>query len=512
MGRQGNDRREIVDSASSLVLVFDIGLTRVKAALVDSDGQLFGSAAATYPTSRKNGDQAEQDPSDWWRAMVDSIRSLVSRHPNIMSRVGGLSITGHMHALLCVDGQRNPLGPALVLGDTRSKSQAERIAGELGQETIHEITGARLDASMPAAKIAWVAEHEPDLWAKTNLVLGVKDFLRMRLTGDNFTDPIDATATSLFDIRANQWSPIMLEATGIGQDRLPEVRAPESLAGELGADVAAEFGLETGLPVVVGGGDDIEVLGRGLVEHGNTLEHIGTTGSIMCVLDKPIFDPALALELYPHALPGRWVLGGAMTTAGAAIEWASQTLGYETVTQAMECLIPDRDHAPVFLPNLAGGRAPEWEPQARGAWVGVDVANGQGDLMYASFEGVAFGLTDILDRVVNLVGSREHVRAQGHPAQDPWLRLRAAAYNEILAVSDVDSTAIGAAMLAAGGLGLHHDLETAVKMMAPPERLIKPARDQVAALSGRRSRFRAATEALSPAWNSLATCTDPEGG
>lgn len=497
---------------SPLVLAFDVGLTRVKTGLVDLEGTLVGSAAVAYPTRRNRTRLAEQDPKDWWDAMKHSAGLLGARHSDAIPRVAAVSVTGHMHALLCVDSAGEPLGPAIVLGDTRAKDSAAWIANELSQSTIHRITGTRLEASMPAAKISWIAEHEADQWSKTSLVMGVKDYIRMRLTGDKLTDPIDATATSLFDIGANRWSPEMLEAAGVSEDRLPEVRPPESFAGELLTQSAVELGLKPGIPVVVGAGDDIEVLGRGLIEHGSTLEHIGTTGSILCVLDRPIFDPALALEIYPHALPGLWVLGGSMTAAGAAIEWAARTLGFDSVSQSMESLTSrsERNDAPLFLPNLAGSRVPEWNSHAKGAWVSLGIVTDREDLMYASFEGVAFGLAEIFDLVTTLAASRSRLRATGASDEDSWLRVRVAAYGESLAVSDVDSTAIGAAMLAAGGLGLHKDVHSAVAAMKPRERVIEPDQDHVASLKIRRSRFRAAAEAMGPVWLELADGGDHE--
>jgi xylulokinase len=487
---------------SQAILVFDVGLTRVKTALVNARGELVDWVALSYTTVRR-GDRVEQDPDQWWGAMRLSLSRLEERGHPLRSSVAGVSITGHMHALVCVDDNGMHLGPAIVLGDARAASESESLIRGLGQDVFHRTTGARLDPSMPAAKIAWIARHEPERLASSRLLVGVKDYLRLRLTGDRYTDPLDATATSMFDITEGTWAPEILERVGISDELLPDVVAPESIAGVVNAEAAREFGLSAGIPVVVGAGDDVEILGRGLTRHGDLLEHIGTTGAMMAVLAEPVFDPTMALETYPHALPNLWVIGGSMTNAGSALEWVHTTLGIVDFAAATDTIASASGSRPIFLPNMSGARAPEWQPMARGAWVGLTVSSTREDIMASAFEGVAFELAGILDRILELTAADGPVHATGVDGDRAWLGLRAAAYGLQMAVSEVDPTVVGAAMLGTGGVGIHRDLYAAVEAMAPPETVIEPDPELGPILAGRKRGHRAATESLSPLWSRL---------
>lgn len=362
-----------------------------------------------------------------------------------------------------------------------------------------------MDASMPAAKIRWLRDVEPARWKATRTFLGCKDYIRHRLTGDIFTDPIDACATSLYDITRGSWSDALTSAAGADQRLLPAIRRPEEVAGHLDDRAASELGLTAGVPVIVGAGDDIEVLGNGLVAEGGCLEHVGTTGSILAVGRRYTPDPTMALEIYPHAARSLWVLGGSMTTAGAAIAWAADVLGFESVSAAHGVLRegpPVGGTVPVFSPHLLGERVPHRVPGTQGAWIGINPSTSRNELMRAVFEGVAFGLRSVLDRVDGLAGRARRITvSEANEANVNWLRLRASVYERPLAtLGTSEPTALGVMILMATALGAFPDIASATRSLTSISGEIEPDVSQTDGLRRRYARYLDLAEALRPTW------------
>jgi xylulokinase len=453
------------------LLAIDVGLTNVKAVVFGTSGDLIARAAIPYPTHRPTPDAVEQDPAAWWSAVTGAVCQLPAE---VRERVVAMGVTAHMHALTALGRAGDPIGPALILGDRRAVRDAAEITRRVGADEIAAITGTDLDPSMPAAKALYLRRRDPDAWRSVTHLLACKDYLRYRLTGEIATEPIDACATSLYDIRSGRWSDPLLEATGVTRAMLPPVMSPWAVAGSLVRSAAQSLGLKAGTPVVVGAGDDVVVLGFGILDPGVALEHIGTTGSMMAVTEHPITDPEHGLELYPHVLPDRWVIGGSHTTAGAALAWASDLLGYGSVDAALATLATAPQPGLSFLPSLAGERFPARIPAARGAWVGLGLNVTRELLMRAAFEGVAVALGQVLERIEALVGRQDAVRVA--TAEDPrWLALRAAAYDRRLEVSHTNEpTALGLASLIAVATGAFPDVRTAVNVMAHIDRDVQP--------------------------------------
>jgi xylulokinase len=488
------------------ILVFDLGLTNCKGIVFSASGEILGRASQAYPTYNPQPGFVEQNPDDWWKAICQVTSELWQLHPELAEKIDVISVTGHMHALVAEGSRGRTLERSLILGDQRSMQSAEQISSELGLPTIYHITGARMDASMPAAKIRWLKLNAPDIHRDTCLFLGCKDYIRRLLTGDALTDPIDACATSLYDIQKCSWSEELMKAAGISESQLPQVGSPVQVAGPLLKEPASRLGLKAGIPVILGTGDDVEVLGNGLMRAGQSLEHLGTTGSILTCVESPIYDPDMALELYPHAQPGLWVIGGSTTTAGSAMAWASQLLGYANLEAAFATLskaqTPDEYGLPIFLPHLLGERSPCWQPLSRGSWIGLTTTHAQDDLMRAALEGTVFSLKHILERIELLAGVQEIISISGRlDENEAWLKLRANIYDRPLGLTQsTEPTALGAMILAAVGIGLYPDLGTAVAQTTTVDRCINPESVLAEAYAQSYALYSRALTMLTPYW------------
>jgi xylulokinase len=459
------------------ILIFDVGLTNAKTVLFSPEGGVLARASAPYPTHAPRQGWCEQETGDWWAALREGAAAVAARAPEAWKGVAGVSVTGHMHSLVAVDRDGAALGPAIVLGDNRGGSQVRDREAREGQGFFHRITGARLDTSIPFAKLCWIGEQDRDRWERASHWMSCKDFLRARMTGDRLTDPMDATGMGFFDLEKNQWSETLCSLAGLPRERLPVVVAATSEAGTLLGGAAAELGLPRGLPVMVGAGDDIEVLGFGVDRPGRALEHFGTTGSILACSERPCFDPASAVEVYPHPIPGLWLLGGSISSAGASRAWAANLFGAERIDPAG--LPQDRstgDRPPLFIPHLRGSRCPDWNPEARGAWVDLSAGHRSGDLYQAVLEGCTHALRVILDRIEQLTGQSCELRISPHDREEEaWRILRASVYGRSLHPLDApEPTALGAMMVTAVGLGWFADIPTACRELVHPAPPILP--------------------------------------
>jgi len=373
------------------LLTLDLGTTVLKAALW-SDGSLVAERAATL-TLRTAGLEAEQDAGEWWTRAVALVRELAPK------QVDGIGVTAQMHAVVPVDAVGNPLAPVPIVMDRRAHAAVTDLLAAPGWRAIHEITGGRLDVTCVLPKLRHLTGG-PDAaaWRHATWLLPPKDYLRFRLTGEAATDPIDAAGTLLWNIRTGAWEQSLVDLAGIRAAQLPPVRPTLSIAGKLTPAAAQALGLTAGIPVVTGGGDDIETLGAGVIAPGDYFEHCGTTGSIYLATEKFILDPAGAVETYPDVVPGRWLMGASTTTAGAALAWARRVLALD-IPQAPASGLPPLNATPgdlLFLPFLAGERGPWWNAALTGSWQGLRPEHTAADLYRAAVEGVFYSLHSLL--------------------------------------------------------------------------------------------------------------------
>ncbi|MBI3962825.1 MAG: hypothetical protein HY335_08740 [Deinococcus sp.] len=475
--------------AKDLVLVLDLGSSTGKASLFSASGELLAQAAVPYPMHVPVPGAAEQHPDDWWAV----FRSLV---PPLVARCGppaAISVTGQMHGVIALDRNATALGPFYTLRDRRCLSEIPAMERAVTPQEIYQITGARLSAAAPAAKLLWMRRTLSEHFQRAQVFLSAKDFLRWRLTGEIATEPLDAAGMVLYDLEHGTWSEALLECWGLPQAKLPPIKDPTALAGTLQPQPARELGLVAGTPVVVGAGDDVEFLGAGLTEPGQGLEHLGTTGSLLVCIDRPLRDPERRLELGPHVEPGRWLIGGSTSAAGAALRWVADLLGLPELPPPDPRPVPG--HQPLLVPHLVGERCPLWDPIVQGTLVGLELGQGQEALARAAFEGVTFSLRHILEALQQLGAAPTRlVLTDGRSVT--WAALRANIYGMPLQIPrQPEATALGAMILAGVGVGLFSSVAAAVRQVVSIERAVAPEAAATALYQRRYRLYRAASTA-----------------
>jgi xylulokinase len=509
-------------SPRTYFLAHDLGTTGNKANLFDERGQPVASAFAGYETIYPRPGWAEQDAADWWRAVRDSTQELLSASIVAPGDIAAVSFSGQMMAALPVDKSGVPLRSAIIWADQRATAEAEFLADRCGFEQVYRRTGHRAGASYTAAKVLWIQRHQPELYARTYQFLQAKDYAACKLSGVFATDYSDASGTNLFDLERRDWAVDMIEAVGLDPRKLPPVHPSSTVIGKVTLEAAAETGLLTGTPVVIGGGDGAcATVGAGSVHPGEAYNYVGSSSWIAVTSEQPLYDPQMRTFTFAHLDPQLYFPTGTMQCAGGSFDWLERLLRGEACPESSrrgetrlydEMSAAAADVEPgagglLFLPHLIGERSPHWNPLARGAFVGLTMSHGRAEMARAVLEGVAFNLRMILDAFLEQGADIQAMRLIGGGARSsPWRQILADVYGlPILRPALLaEATALGAAIAGGVGVGLFSDFLVAHEIVQVEEaERPNPAHSQrYAALYGL---FQQTYTALEPIFEQLAT-------
>jgi len=495
------------------ILAHDLGTTGDKATLFDTGGAAIASAFKAYKTSYPRPGWAEQDAADWWWAVCDSTRELLSSSGIAPGDVAAVSFSGMMNGALLVDREGEPLHPAIIWADQRATAEARFLADCCGFEEVYRRTGHRPGASYTAAKVLWLKRHQPDLYARASQILQAKDYAAYKLCGVFATDYSDASGTNLFDLERRAWAEEIVSAVGLDFHKLPPVHPSTAVIGRVTSSAAAATGLLSGTPVVIGGGDGAcATVGAGSVQPGEAYTYIGSSSWIAVTAERPLYDPQMRTFTFAHMVPGLYFPTGTMQCAGGSFDWLVRLLDdqgnrglYSKLATAAET-VPPGARGLLFLPHLIGERSPYWNPLARGAFDGLTTAHGRAEVARAVLEGVALNLKAILNAFLEQGVSIQTMCLIGGGARNAlWRRILADAYAmPILRPALLaEATSLGAAVAGGVGVGLFPDFNVAHQFVRAEEgEQPDPARSQrYAALY---ELFRQTYTALAPIFEKLA--------
>jgi xylulokinase len=457
------------------LLGIDLGTSSVKALLVTDSGQILGQGGAAYPIHHPQPGQAEQDPEDWWQATITAVHQALADVQGRPISVSAVGLSGQMHGTVLLGQGYQLLVPAIIWPDQRSQRQVQEITELVGAERLIETTGSPIATGFQAATIRWIQNKRPEVWRQTRLILPPKDYLRWRLTGEPHTDPSDGSGTLLLDVRRRDWSPQLLAALGIDIGQLPPVGASVAVAGELIPQAAEVLGLPARVPVVIGAADTAGgALGAGIVSADTLLLTISTGGQMVLPAMEVQVDRDGRIHTFCGALepmPDRagWYQMAATLSAGMALRWLrDQVLGlsgaeaYAQMTAWAEA-VPAGANGLLFLPYLVGERTPHMDPQARGLFLGLTASHGRGELVRAVMEGVALACYDAYQVLTALGAAPQHIVMAGGGARSQlWQQIVADVFGlPVRRLDVVEQSALGAVLLAGGGVGLFDPYLTA---------------------------------------------------
>jgi xylulokinase len=462
----------------TVLLGVDVGTGGARAVAVTDEGELVADASASYELLTPRPGWTEQRPEDWWegtrRVLAEVARATAGEE------ISGLGLTGQMHGSVFLDGGDAVVRPALLWNDQRTGRQCEAITERVGAERLVQAAGNPALTGFQAPKILWLAEEEPEHYARVATVLLPKDYVRLLLTGERATDASDASGTLLLDVRARDWSDEILGALEIPREWLPRVHEGTEATGTLRDAVADELGLPRGLPVAAGGGDNAAAaVGVGVVREGRLSSSVGTSGVVFAHRDAFTPDPSGRVHAFCHALPGAFHLMAVTLSAGGSLGWWRERFGagedFEALVAEAAAVEPGAEGL-LFLPYLTGERTPHLDPAARGGFLGLTVRHGRAHLTRAVMEGVAFSMRDGLEIMRALGTPDDDVRAVGGGARSElWLRLQADVYGRPIRRTAIDEgPAYGAALLGGVAAGVYASAEEAGTRVRLREEVVEP--------------------------------------
>jgi xylulokinase len=477
------------------VIGCDIGSQGTNAALYAADGQLVASAYQAYDVSFPHPGWAEQDPRLWTAALHATIAELLRQVPEGPSAVKGLSFGSQLDGMVVCDAKGDPLRPAMIWMDRRSEPQAAAVAGQMSRADFYHHTGANLDSSHAAFKALWVRDQEPAVFADATSLMPPGSYVLREAAGVLAVDYSNASSLALLDPRTRTWSAPVLDAVGIDPAMLPELAPGTRPVGPVTRAFAERTGLSPETVVVVGCGDEMAAtLGAGVYAPGEVCDVVGTAEPVCAASAGPREDPAMLVECHPHADPDVWLLENPGFVSGGNLRWwrdqfsplerdaeaRGQGDAYELITAPAAAVPPGADGL-VYLPCMQGAMAPEWNGAARGVFYGLTLAHTKAHMTRALLEGSAYALRDILEGMRNAGLEVRRLTIVGGGAKGAlWRQIKADVTGLPVRVpTSVETTATGAAILAAVGAEVHSSVAQAVEAFVayrPEEQVPDPER------------------------------------
>ncbi|WP_080833413.1 xylulokinase [Cohnella massiliensis] len=465
----------------ALILSLDLGTSSVKSLLMEEDGSVVCVVSQPYPTLSPRPGWSEQQPEEWIEAAVRAAAACMERSGR--KDIGVISLSGHMSGLVLVDKSGEPLLPCIPLADSRSFEQSERL-GKTHGARIRECTGNPAIDAFQAPKLLWVKERFPELYDRAARFLFPKDYLRYRLTGRFATDSTDAGNSLFFDAVKQAWDKPLAAEMGFRADLLPDVLGPAEIAGALAKPMAERLGLPEGIPVAAGAADMATgALGTGAIEPGDTALTIGTSATMLSVTGG--FDDRGygKVTFHPHALPGTMYALGSHFSGGLSLNWLASlfhdTLSYERLQElgASAAKVAPGSDGVLFLPFLAGGGSPRFDPHMRGSFAGLSVSTGRPGLFRAVLEGISYNLKETLALLEGMnPGAIGSIRVGGGGAKiGLWPGILANVFGKpVELLPQADASSMGAAMLGGVAVGMFPDLKAISRKLSQPAETVPP--------------------------------------
>ncbi|WP_112602905.1 xylulokinase [Rhizobium sp. WW22] len=379
-----------------MYLGLDLGTSGVKAMLIDGNQKIIGSANGGLDVSRPHPGWSEQDPAHWIRATEEAVAGLKAAHPKELAAVRGIGLSGQMHGATLLDADDKVLRPCILWNDTRSYHEAAALDAD---PRFRALTGNIVFPGFTAPKLAWVAKHEPEIFARVRWVLLPKDYLRLWLTGEHMSEMSDSAGTSWLDTGKREWSSELLAATNLDEKQMPTLVEGTEVAGKLRGELASKWGIGGDVVVAGGAGDNAaSACGMGTVSHGAAFVSLGTSGVLFAANGSYLPKPESAVHAFCHALPNTWHQMGVILSATDALNWHSHVTGKSAAELTAE--LGETLKAPTsvtFLPYLSGERTPHNDATIRGAFIGLGHESGRAVLTQAVLEGVSFAIRDNLE-------------------------------------------------------------------------------------------------------------------
>lgn len=511
------------------ILAYDLGSTGLKSAIFDVFGEVVASKYETYETYYLRPTWIEQNPEEWWSALCNTTITLLKETNISPERIKAIVPVGHQIGAVPVNQEGNLLRKRAPLWcDARNSKQARELIKKIGgYPNFYRIHGlGHPPEILSICKAMWLKENEPDNYAQTYKFLQSKDFIILYLTDKSvFVDDYgDASNTGWLDIKKREYSDELLEAAGLSRDKLPDLRESHEVVGYLGKDAAKQTGLKVETPIVLGSGDvPAGFVGGGIIEERMNYCSIGSANWTGSYANEPCLDPDIRMINGCH--PWKGYTSFSYTAAGGVSQdWFEDTIcdvdkkvaeqidiaSYD-VTQIKAMRAPVGSAGLFYFPYLRGGGGPHWNPNSKGAFVGLTFLHKKEHLARAVLEGVALNFRWLMDQTERAgipIIKENGIRAIGGGAKNrAWLQI----YADVLGMkvlplkSPHEVTSRGGFISAAVALNWYRDYPDAVEKVVKIDKIIEADMDNNKIYNDSYPIFKSIYESLAPMFDNIAT-------
>lgn len=408
-------------------LGIDIGTFESKGVLVDGAGRIVAQASRPHKMLVPRPGWAEhRADEDWWGDFVHITRALLAESGVDPKTIAAVAASAIGPCMLPVDAAGQPLMNGVLYGvDTRAAAEIDDLTARIGADRIMATCGNALTSQSVGPKILWLKNTHPDLYAQTAKVLTSTSYITWKLTGAYVIDHYTAANFSpLYDVNALAWTDALTPDV-LPLDKLPKLMWSTDIAGHVTAAAAAETGLAQGTPVTCGTIDAAaEAVSVGVQRPGEMMMMYGSTIFIIQVTSDPVRDPRLWYA--PWLWPGMHASMAGLATSGTLTHWFRDHFARDTTfgeLAAEAAASPKGAKGLICLPYFSGERTPLHDPQAKGAFFGLDLTHTRGDLFRAVLEGVASGTAHVLDTYRELDAFPHRILAVGGGTKNAvWLQ------------------------------------------------------------------------------------------
>lgn len=464
-------------------LTFDGGTESLRARIYDLSGACLGSQAVPYQTKFSAGAQAEQDPSDWWDAVVKSTRGAVAQANVSPEKIEAISYATTCCSVVALDANGDALRPALIWMDVRANEEADAVL-ETNDPALMLNGGGKgpVSAEWMIPKALWLKRNEPATYDSAYKICEYQDYLTYRFTGEWAASLDNVGLRWHYRNRDGGWATTMVEALGIGdiiEKWPPRVVAPGSLIGTLTKTAAEELGLPQSVKVIQGGADAlIGMIGLGVAQPGQLALITGSSHLQFGVTEAPLNAPGVWGSYADIVYPDRYIVEGGQTSTGSIINWLGRLTGgldFDDLNAKAAQVSPGCDGL-IVQDHFQGNRTPYTDPLSRGALVGLTLAHEKHHIFRAMMEGVGFGTRAILDAFKAAGYSADEMTLGGGASgSDLWLQIHADTSGIPVRVpASPDAPSTGSAVLAAYGAGHYVSIDEGISQMVHSGRTIDP--------------------------------------
>ncbi len=458
------------------ILSYDIGTGGVKASLYDINANSLTNSFIEYETYYLNDGFHEQNPQDWWSAIKNATKDMLSRTEDLTPEIMAIGVSGHSLGVVPVNKNGNLLISRTPLwSDSRARKQADLFFGAVDYDSWYTTTGNGFPAHYYSIfKIMWYMHNQKELYDNTYKFLGTKDYINFILTGVLATDYSYASGSGVYDLVKKCYRDDYLKASGIDKSKFAQIVCSNEIIGYLKRDAAKDLGLKEKIPIVCGGVDNAcMALGAGCYKDGDAYASLGSSSWITVSINKPFTDIEKKPYVFSHCVNDMFIPSAAVFSSGRTLKWVLENLFPEFSKKENPYAEMDKlsefskegANRLFFNPHLAGGSSLDYSPNIRGGYIGLDLSHRKADIARATLEGIVYDLKTAYDVLTNQFELSPNLLMVGGGSKSKTMRQL---YSDILGVNIVktdvmqDAASLGAAALAAVGIGFWKDYSSVI--------------------------------------------------